>query len=432
MGASGPPCRVLIALGLGLLAARPTIAAERWLGAWGYAPAPVPAGVKAQPVLRPVRVAEPPFLIENPARVEVISAPSPDPTGVTVRQIVRVSAAGTKIRLHFSNEAGTDAMQVGPVHVALAGPTGDIVPGSDRLVTFNGSATVAIPSWAPYDSDPITLPVRPLDRLAISIYIPGPASHSGHALYQYVSGPTGDFSSAPTLPGVRLMRLNALVTRVDVRASVSCGSVVALGDSITEGAHATLGAFRSWPDRLAERLGGRWSVVNAGIGGNRLLRNVTGPDALARLDRDVLAVPGVRVLILMEGINDIGRAFTPEAVQEPATLDDLKGAVRQIVSRAHDHGITVVGATLTPYQGAHYFAAAGDEMRRSFNEWIRTSGTFDHVVDFDAAVRDSDSPSRINPLYDSNDHLHFNDRGYAAIGDAVDLAALAKACPATR
>lgn len=359
-----------------LLQGSSAVAAGQWLGAWGYSPAPLPAGARAVPVLHPVVVTPPsPFLIENPGGLPVVTDPATDPANVTLRQLARVSVAGKRIRLHFSNEDGSEALTLGSVHVGLAGPDGAIIAGTDRT-------------------------------------------------YQYVSGASGDQTASIVLTSPSLVRLRAIVSRVDVAPLTARGAIVTLGDSITEGAHSTINAFRSWPDRLAERLapGGQWSVVNAGIGGNRLVRNVAGPNALARLDRDVLATPGVRILLLMEGINDIGRTFTPEATQEPATLEDLEGAVRQLVARAHDHGIKVYGATLTPYRGAHYYADGGGKMRQAFNDWIRSSGVFDGVFDFDAALRSKSELDRLDPAYDSNDHLHMNDRGYAALGDAVPLA----------
>jgi lysophospholipase L1-like esterase len=394
--------------------------AEQWLGAWGYSPAPVPASAKAMPVLHPVVVTPPsPFLIENPGGLPVVTDPAADPGNVTLRQRVRVSVAGKRIRLHISNEDGDNPLVLGAVHVGLAGPDGTIVAGSDRVVTFGGHREISIPSWAPYDSDPVDLQVAALDRLAISLFLPTAVPRGGHATYQYVSGASGDQTAQAALTAPSLVRLRALVSRVDVAPLTARGAIVTLGDSITEGAHSTINAFRSWPDRLASR--GQWSVVNAGIGGNRLVRNVAGPNALARLDRDVLATPGVKILVLMEGINDIGRTFTPEAAQEPTTLEDLEGAARQIVARAHDHGIKVYGATLTPYRGAHYYADAGGRMRQAFNDWIRGSGAFDGVIDFDAALRSRNESDLLDPTYDSNDHLHMNDRGYAALGDAVPL-----------
>jgi lysophospholipase L1-like esterase len=200
--------------------------------------------------------------------------------------------------------------------------------------------------------------------------------------------------------------------------------VVTLGDSITEGFGSTVNEFRGWPDRLAERLAENratrdWSVVNAGINSNRLLHDGPGAGALARFDRDVLSVPGVSAVILMEGINDIGYSTTvpPEAV----TAADIITAYRQILERAHARGLAVFGATLTPFEGAHYYSAAGDAMRRAVNEWIRSSGEFDGVIDFDAALRDPANPAEMNASLQRGDHLHPNDSGYAVMANAVDL-----------
>ena len=198
--------------------------------------------------------------------------------------------------------------------------------------------------------------------------------------------------------------------------------VVALGNSITEGAQSTNNAFRGWPDRLAERLAAaksKWSVVNAGIGGNRLLRYGTGPNALARLDRDVFAVPGVKTIILLEGINDIGRGFF--AAGEPVTAEALEAADKQIIARAHAHGIRVIGATLTPYRGAFYFMAEGETVREAVNQWIKTGGAFDGVIDFAAAVADPADPTTYRADYNLKDKLHPNDAGYQAMADAIDL-----------
>jgi lysophospholipase L1-like esterase len=201
--------------------------------------------------------------------------------------------------------------------------------------------------------------------------------------------------------------------------------LVTLGDSITEGAASTANAFRSWPDRLAERLAARsWAVVNAGIGGNRLLRYGAGPNALARLDRDVLSVPGLKAIVLLEGINDIGRGFTPTGATEPVTLEALEAADLQIIARAHEHGIRVLGATLTPYQGAGYSSPAGEKVREGLNEWIKTSRAFDGVIDFAPALADPDDPLTFAKSYNDRDHLHPNDAGYKAMADAIDLAVI--------
>ncbi len=204
-------------------------------------------------------------------------------------------------------------------------------------------------------------------------------------------------------------------------------AIVTLGDSITEGAQSTANAFRGWPDRLAERLAAahsKWSVVNAGIGGNRLLRYGTGPGALARLDRDVFGVPGVKAIILLEGINDIGRGFTPVGPQDPVTLEALIAADKQIIERAHAHGVKVIGALLTPYGGAGYASPAGEQVRTGLNNWIRSSGAFDGVVDFATATADKANPLTFRADFNLKDKLHPNDAGYQAMADAIDLSLL--------
>src|SRR5581483_5331679 len=302
----------------------------------------------------------PPPLLDNPGNVPV-DIPPPDLVNLTIRQIVRVSVGGRRMRLRFSNEGGVDPLVLGDVHVAEAGADGAIVAGSDHVVDFGGKQGVIIPAGAPVLSDPIDLATQPLQKLYVSIHLPGSIpARAPRALFQYVAGEPGDFTAAVGLPKVRLMRVPSLLTLVEVLPTKPTNVIVALGDSITEGATSTANAFRSWPDRLAERLVDRnWAVVNAGIGGNRLLRYGAGPNALARLDRDVLSVPGVRTVILLEGINDIGRGFAPGGNTEPVTAEALEAADLQIIARAHEHGIRVIGATLTPYQGAGYASPEG-------------------------------------------------------------------------
>src|SRR5262249_39224366 len=194
-------------------------------------------------------------------------------------------------------------------------------------------------------------------------------------------------------------------------------ALVPRGDSIPEGAASTANASRSGPDQLAGRLADRgWAVVNAGISGNRLLRYGAGPTALARFDRDVLSVPGVKTVILLEGINDIGRGFSPQGAREPVTLEALQAADQQLIARAHEHGIRVIGATLTPYQGAAYASPEGEQVRQALNQWIKTSGAFDGVIDFAAAVADPKDPLTIAAPFNIRDHLHPNDAGYRAMG----------------
>lgn len=200
-----------------------------------------------------------------------------------------------------------------------------------------------------------------------------------------------------------------------------------LGDSITQGTASTANAFRGWPDRLAERLAPQhWAVVNAGIGGNRLLRYGLGPNALARLDRDVLSVPGLKAIILLEGINDIGVGLRNAAATDAISAEALEAADRQLIARAHEHGIRIIGATLTPYQGSFYDSPAGEIVREALNHWIRSSGEFDGVIDFALAVADPANPLSIDKHYNESDHLHPNDAGYKVMGDAIDLSLITR------
>lgn len=410
-------------------------AKDNWLGAWGFVPTPPPPGMTPPPAPSPTAplsadAGQPPApvvpgqpLLDNPGNVPLVT-PEADPSNVTVRQLVRVAVAGGRIRLRFTNEAGADVLVLGAVHVGAAGPDGSVLPGTDQVVTFDGRGGVAIPASAPLLSDPVNMKVSALQKLIITSYVPGKIALGGHSLYQYVSGTPGNQTGAAQLPNQRIMRLTSLVSQVEVDATTANAVVVTIGDSITEGALSTNNAFRSYPDRLAERLvaaRSKYSVVNAGIGGNRLLRFGAGHSALARLDRDVLGVPGVKAVILLEGINDIGRGFTPTGAQEAVTLEALIAANKQIIERCHAHGIKVFGGLLTPYQGAGYASPAGEQVRTGLNNWIRTSGAFDGVIDFATATADPANPLTFRADYNLRDKLHPNDAGYQAMADAVDL-----------
>lgn len=438
---------VLTATALLLASLTAASAADNWTGAWGFVPILSPPGqapavivpgaarlatltpmIEAPPL--PAPPAGPPGapLLENPGNVPLL-ANSVDLTNVTVRQLVRVSVTGSQIRLRFSNEASSDVLPLGAVHVAEAGPDGRILPGTDRAVTFDGKAGVTIPASSPLLSDPVNLPVKALDRLLISIHLPGAVPRTGHALFTYVTQAPGDNTAAASLPDVRLARVTALVTEVDVNAAAPTGAIVTVGDSITEGATSTSNAFKGWPDRLAERLaaaGKNWGVVNAGISGNRILRYGTGPSTLSRLDRDVLSVPGIKAIILLEGINDIGNSFNPAGGRDPVTAEALIAGDKQIIARAHARGIKVYGALLTPYQGAGYASPAGEQVRQALNQWIKTGGAFDGVVDLATPVADPANPLTFDLRYNIRDKLHPNDAGYTAMGNAIDLEMVTK------
>lgn len=347
----------------------------------------------------------------------------------TIRMVVHTSIGGRRLRVEFSNAFGKRDLVIGAAHVAIQSKGAAIVPGSDRVLKFDGSPSVKIPPGALFESDPVNLRFDPLSALAVTIYIPvatGPATlHPLGLQATYISGP-GNFTSAQTIPHKWITHSWYWLSGVDVEAAKGAQAIVALGDSITDGFNSTTNANRSWPSQLAARLQANpatahLAVANAGISGNRILHNKYGPNALERFDRDVLARAGVKYLIVLEGINDLGFPHLPGAFgQQEVTAQDVIAGLRQIIDRAHAHGIKVFGGTLTPYEGAMYSSKEGEAKRVAVNLWIRTSGAFDGVIDFDAAVRDPKNPKRFLPAYDSGDHLHPGDAGYKAMADAID------------
>ena len=360
------------------------------------------------------------------------SDPAAAMPGVTVREHVRLSLGGDHIRIRLSNRFGTAPLTVGPVHVARQGSGPGIVPGTDRAVTFGGDPTVTIPAGALAVSDPIKLEVDALSEIAVSIFLPpGSGTLTIHALgvsTTYIS-PPGDFTGASVLPVASTQLSRFLLSNVEALVRKDGDAIVTLGDSITDGFASTVDANRRWPDFLAERLRARHqfddlSVVDQGISGNRLRKDIAGPNAQERFDRDVIAQTGVRWVTLLEGINDIG---FPGAVDPPTprtTAPEIIAAYKQLITRAHAAGLKIYGCTLTPFEGTifpGYFAPDKEPVRQAVNAWIRTSGWFDAVIDFDKAVRDPSHPSRMLPAYDSGDHLHPNDAGYQAMANAVDL-----------
>jgi lysophospholipase L1-like esterase len=370
--------------------------------------------------------------------------PSPVFENQTIRMVVRPTIGGERLRVRFSNAFGTTSLKIGSAHVALSSKASAIVPESDHALAFGGKASVTVPAGAPILSDPIELKVSPLSELAVSVYLPEKTTSSSvHFWAQhetYISEP-GDFTTRQDIPNSTTKSSWYWLADVEVWAPNQTSAAVTFGDSITDGVGAKQGEYLDWPDLLANRLAaGQGSatlaVANEGIGGNRILYDGAGVSALARLDRDVLAQPGISTLIVLEGINDIGwphmkprlpngtilkeNPFTHQVV----SAEDLIIGLQQIIERAHQHGIRVFGATLTPYEGADYYSSDGEAAREAVNQWIRTSSAFDGVIDFDAAVRDPQSPNKLRATCDSGDHLHPSADGYKAMANAIDLTIL--------
>ncbi|MGH9589141.1 MAG: SGNH/GDSL hydrolase family protein [Terracidiphilus sp.] len=353
----------------------------------------------------------------------------------TVRQIFHLSIGGATLRVRLSNAFGTEPLHFGSVHIARAvSPASSaIVAGSDTALTFAGAPGVTVPAGAEYLSDPIAFPVTPLSNLVVSYYLnAAPSRETGHPGSRETTWFLhGNHVSDPELQSAQTVEHWYEVSGVDVLAPPGAAAVVALGDSITDGHATTTNGNDRWTDVLAERLQAdsatsHISVLNVGTGGNHLLTEGLGPNALARFDRDVIAQAGARWVIVFEGINDIGRLSRENGVPESEhreLVHQIISTYQQIIARAHAHGIMAIGGTITPFAGSGYYhpASASEEDRTEINRWIRVPGNFDAVVDFDEAIRDPRHPDRILPAYDSGDHLHPSPGGYRAMADAIPL-----------
>jgi lysophospholipase L1-like esterase len=347
--------------------------------------------------------------------------------------VVRTSIGGRRARVKLSNAFGSTPVIVGAAHLARRGTGSSIVQGTDRALTVSGSASFTMMPGVVVVSDPVDIEVPALGDLAISLYLPSdtgaPTTHATALHTTYVSS-EGDFTGQSEFPLAGTTQQYYWVSSVEVAAPADGAAIVAFGDSITDGARSTSDTNNSWPALLAARLGAdkataNIAVLNEGIGGNRLFTDaagLAGVSALARLDRDAFSHPGVKWLMILEGINDIGTLGAANPTSGQVTKEDLIWVLQQVIDRAHAHGIKVVGCTLTPYEGAGYARENGEAIRSAVNQWIRTSGAFDAVVDFEAATRDPGNPKRFKPEFDPGDHLHPNDAGYKAMADSVDLA----------
>jgi len=410
--------------------------ADHWVGTWATAVVVRPQGPAAAPATAPEGSACAPAVFGpapgrgGPAGGGRAGFTPPAPLNFknqTLRQIVHVSLGGDRLRVVLSNAFGTVPLEVGAAHVALREKDAAIQTKSDRPLTFGGRPSTFIAAGAVAVSDPVSLTVPTAADLAIDLYLPGDTAastsplttHQGALQLNYVSA-DGNHAGEPDFPGAATTQQWFFLARVEVAAPEQAGAVVTFGDSITDGTRSTPNTNNRWPDELARRLAAQkipLGVLNEGIAGNRVLCDGAGVSALARFDRDVLAQTGANYVVVLESINDIGIGRS-NAVP---SADDLIAAHKQLIERAHAHGLKIYGATLTPFDGAAYFTSEGEAKRQAVNQFIRSGKAYDGVIDFDAAVRDSAAPSKIQQKFNPGDNLHMNDAGYQAMAGAIDL-----------
>ena len=392
------------------------VANERWVTAWAtaqqLAPTRLPFGGRDEPPPPPPGARVPATLRDQ-----------------TVRMIARATIGGRQVRIRLTNALEKPLLRVGAAHIALRQTGGAIVPASDRALTFGGRASTMVPPGAVVLSDPVDLTLPPLTDLAVSLYLPEatglPTIHPDGMHTAYLA--PGNATRRATIDASATTTAYLWLSGIDVLATGTAGAIVAFGDSITDGVAATLDMDRAWPSLLAAKLASRGSspplaVLNLGLSGNRLLRHGFGVSALTRFDRDVLGQAGVRWMTLLLGINDITFPAVPGMPPtEAVTADDVIWGLRQIVERAHEHGIKVAGATIMPVGGVSTYTEGGEAIRQAVNQWIRTSGAYDAVLDFDQVVRDPADPKRLRRDYDPGDYVHPNDAGNAAMAAAIDV-----------
>lgn len=408
---------------------------DHWVGTWAV-------GLQAQ--IPPERTSQ-----EPSASADDLFGPLVEVNDQTLRQIVRTSIGGSRVRVGFTNVFGTTPLDIGAAHIAVRATGPGIEPGTGVPLTFNGSPSATIEAGSVIISDAADVDVPALGELAVDIYLPediwtarSPASGLRAAWTTNYISPRGDHAGLEQFPDESTLSSWLFLSRVEVLAPADTTVIVTLGDSITEGYGSTADTNRRWPDVLATRLADARgddapAVLNVAISGNRVLRGNDGafqtatsngeeppnpnagfgPSALERFDRDVLLQPGVTHVVVLASINDIGMTSDPAT----PSVEELIAGHRALIQRAHAHGLTIYGGTLTPFEGARYFTEEGETKRQAVNAWIRTGGAYDGVIDFDAVVRDSSNPRRILPMYHPGDWLHPNDEGYRALGEAIDL-----------
>ncbi len=390
-------CLAVLILPLSLCCAPPSSpAGDHWVATWGCGP----------------QLTEPSNLPPAPL------------ANSTLRQFVHVTLNGKQVRARFSNAFGTNSVSMKSIHVALAaGPgsagNGDIDPATDKALTFDGVTSVSIEPGQEILSDPFAYDLPPLTNLAVSICFGNVSAktitgHPGSRTTSFIQ--SGNTTSAASMPGAAKTPHWYIITGIDVLVDASSKAIVVLGDSITDGRGSTTDENNRWPDNLAQRLSTNrptagLSLINMGIGGNGIFGGL-GPSAQARFDRDVLGQSGVSWLIVFEGVNDIGGG---------ASAQSLTNAYAQFVHKAHARNLRAYGATITPFGRHGYYTAAREAVRQAVNNWIRTSGKFDAVIDFDVTVRDPLTLTNLLSVYDTGDGLHLNSAGYRAMADSIDL-----------
>jgi lysophospholipase L1-like esterase len=350
----------------------------------------------------------------------------------TIRMVAHSSVEGTALRIHLSNLRSTIPLTVGAVSIAAQADRATAVAGSQRAATFSHKRSVTIPAGAELVSDPVSMSVKAGQNVLVSIYLPNATSsatwHSDAFDTSYLSVPGDHTADAADGNYIAATTSWYYLSGLDVVSPDARGTVVAFGDSITDGYNTPAGAYHRWPDDLARRLTGThpMGVVDAGIGGNRVLTDVPniwqGISATRRFAHDALGQPGVRDVILLEGINDIGNNAGPGGA--PLTAQDLINGYRNLIQQAHAADVRIIGGTILPDKGAGYYSDSAEAIRQAVNTWIRTSGAFDGVVDFEKAVADPAEPTALSPAFDSGDHLHPNEAGMQALANAVDLSLL--------